>query len=112
MRHSTLQKLTFALLAFMLCSALPVCHFSDAPGKGLPFDRAPGLIKYFNEWFDFYSGGKMKLKWFEVNKWLRVDALSTDFNQKTNPFTAVNLMNTKVFGARNHVTLSTASLLA
>ena len=79
--------------------ALTGIDFSDAPGKGLPFDRAPGLIKYFNEWFDFYSGGKMKLKWFEVNKWLRVDALSTDFNQKTNPFTAVNLMNTKVFGA-------------
>jgi len=62
--------------------ALVGIDFSDAPGGGKPFDQEPMLQKNFDLWVDFWSAGKLKWKWHELNEWTRVPGLSTDYNQK------------------------------
>ena len=63
--------------------ALVGIDFSDALGRGKPFDQEPMLQASFNSWVDFWSGGKLKWKWHELNEWTRVPGLSTDYNQKS-----------------------------
>lgn len=62
--------------------ALVGIDFSDAPGRGKPFEQDPNLQKNFEEWADFWSAGKLKWRWHELNDWTRVPGLSTDYNQK------------------------------
>ena len=62
--------------------ALVGIDFKDAPGRGKPFDQEPNLQKNFDSWADFWSAGKLKWKWHELNDWTRVPGLSTDYNQK------------------------------
>jgi len=76
--------------------ALVGIDFSDAPGLGKPFDQEPMLQKNFDQWVDFWSAGKLKWKWHELNEWTRVSSLSTEFNQKRSN-TADQLMATEVF---------------
>ena len=76
--------------------ALVGIDFSDAPGRGKPFDQEPMLQKNFDLWVDFWSTGKLKWKWHELNEWTRVPGLSTDYNQKSSN-TAVQQMTTEVF---------------
>ena len=63
--------------------ALVGIDFSDAPGRGKPFDQDPLLQKNFDSWADFWSGGKLKWNWHKLNEWTRVPGLSTDYNQKS-----------------------------
>jgi hypothetical protein len=63
--------------------ALVGIDFSDAQGRGKPFDQEPMLQASFNSWVDFWSGGKLKWKWHELNEWTRVPGLSTGYNQKS-----------------------------
>ena len=62
--------------------ALVGIDFKDAPGRGKPFDQEPDLQKNFDNWADFWSGGKLKWRWHELNEWTRVPGLSTEYNQK------------------------------
>ena len=76
--------------------ALVGIDFSDAPGRGKPFDQEPMLQKNFDQWVDFWSAGKLKWKWHELNEWTRVPGLSTDYNQKSSN-SAVEQMTREVF---------------
>jgi hypothetical protein len=76
--------------------ALVGIDFSDAPGRGKPFDQEPMLQKNFDQWVDFWSAGKLKWKWHELNEWTRVPGLSTDYNQKSSS-TATEQMTREVF---------------
>jgi len=76
--------------------ALVGIDFSDAPGRGKPFDQEPMLQSNFNSWVDFWSGGKLRWKWHELNEWTRVPGLSTDYNQKSSDL-ATEQMTREVF---------------
>jgi hypothetical protein len=76
--------------------ALVGIDFSDAPGRGKPFDQEPMLQGNFDSWVDFWSGGKLKWKWHELNEWTRVPGLSTDYNQKSSDL-ATEQMTREVF---------------
>jgi hypothetical protein len=76
--------------------ALVGIDFSDAPGRGKPFDQEPMLQANFNSWVDFWSGGKLQWKWHELNEWTRVPGLSTDYNQKSSDL-ATEKMTREVF---------------
>jgi len=62
--------------------ALVGIDFKDAPGRGKPFEQEPDLQKNFDAWVDFWSGGKLKWRWHELNNWTRVPGLSSEYNQK------------------------------
>jgi len=63
--------------------ALVGIDFSDAPGIGKPFDQEPLLQTNFDSWVNFWSGGKLKWQWHELNEWTRVPGLSNEYNQKS-----------------------------
>jgi hypothetical protein len=96
LNHSFPRPDTFKPSTGTVDIALVGIDFKDAPGSGKPFDQEPMLQKNFDSWVNFWSGGKLKWKWHELNEWTRVLGLSTEYNQKsTND--AVEQMTREVF---------------
>lgn len=54
--------------------------FSDVPGKGNPLDFGQTQIDAANEWFAWYTNGKLTYEWQTHNSWIRAPKPSTQYN--------------------------------
>ena len=54
--------------------------FSDVPGKGKPLDFGQSQIDTANEWFAWFTNGKLTYEWQTHNSWIRAPKPSTQYN--------------------------------
>jgi hypothetical protein len=54
--------------------------FSDVPGKGRPLDYGQSQIDAANEWFAWFTNGKLSYEWQTHNSWIRAPKPSTQYN--------------------------------
>ena len=59
--------------------------FPDAKGEGKPSNQHPRVVEEMNQWFEYFSRGRLQIEWSFPDKWIRSGEESWKFDKYRNP---------------------------